>query len=206
MELYNFSFKATRSITAGDPVTGERGARVDFQKIPAGKSLYIPNLEIVPVAALRSALSLGRLSNPGRSTEEISCPDEVVCLKHVRITLDSRISNPFPGPLLYLHLASKSSSPETPRLSIAIQMALLISRTSVPGHPQGKLQMPLAVRWDSPQDDRKMRGGARFMAPLDHELRRGEKKGEIRRLTAAKKQLTGCQENEKSICHQITFP
>ena len=108
MELYNFSFKATRSITAGDPVTGERGARVDFQKIPAGKSLYIPNLEIVPVAALKSALSLGRLSNPGRSTEEISCPDEVsvpkACANYVRFSDQQSISWPITLPALGIEI------------------------------------------------------------------------------------------------------
>ncbi|WON72615.1 right-handed parallel beta-helix repeat-containing protein [Nitrosospira sp. Is2] len=95
---YSFTFKTTKSITAGDPMTGERGARVDFQKIPAGKSLYIANLEIVPIAALESALSLRRISNPGRNADDISCPDEVsapeACANYVRFSDQQPVSWP----------------------------------------------------------------------------------------------------------------
>ena len=101
---YSFSFKATKSITAGDPMTGERGARVDFQKIPAGKSLYIANLEIVPIAALESALSLRRISNPGRNAEDISCPDEIsapeACANYVRFSDQQPVSWPVTLPAL----------------------------------------------------------------------------------------------------------
>lgn len=101
---YSFSFKATKSITAGDPMTGERGARVDFQKIPAGRSLYIANLEIAPIAALESALSLRRISNPGRNAEDIACPDEVngpqACANYVRLSDQQPVSWPVTLPAL----------------------------------------------------------------------------------------------------------
>ncbi len=101
---YSFSFKAIKSVTAGDPMTGERGARVDFQNIPAGKALYIANLEIVPIAPLETALSLRRISNTSRSDDDISCPDEVsspdTCANYVRFSDQQPISWPVTLPAL----------------------------------------------------------------------------------------------------------
>jgi hypothetical protein len=95
---YSFTFKATKSIVAGDPVTRERGARADFEKIPPGKSIYIANLEIVPLAALETALNLRRLSNASRSEDDVACPDEdsapETCANYVRLSDQQPITWP----------------------------------------------------------------------------------------------------------------
>ncbi|MBA2658309.1 MAG: right-handed parallel beta-helix repeat-containing protein [Nitrosospira sp.] len=95
---YSFSFKATKSISAGDPATGERGARVDFEKIPAGKTLYIANLEIVPTTALETGLNLRKLTNTDRDAVDIPCPDEdsapETCANYVRFSNQEPVSWP----------------------------------------------------------------------------------------------------------------
>ena len=77
---------------------------MDFQNIPAGKALYIANLEIVPIAPLETALSLRRISNTSRSDDDISCPDEVsspdTCANYVRFSDQQPISWPVTLPAL----------------------------------------------------------------------------------------------------------
>ncbi len=95
---YSFSFKATKSVTAGDPATGERGARVDFEKTPVGKVLYLANLEIVPTTALETGLNLQKLTNAGRDAVDIPCPDEdsapAACANYVRFADQTPVSWP----------------------------------------------------------------------------------------------------------------
>lgn len=101
---YTFRFKATKSITAGDPSTGERGARVDFEQTPVGKTLYIGNLEIVPTSALESELNLNIITNASRDSTDIPCPTQdsapEACANYVRFEDQQPISWPVNLPAL----------------------------------------------------------------------------------------------------------
>jgi parallel beta-helix repeat protein len=95
---YSFSFKATRSIIASDPTTGERGARVDFEQIAPGRFLHISSLEIVPTAALETGLNLRMLRNASRNPDDVTCPDEnsapESCANYVRLSDQQAVSWP----------------------------------------------------------------------------------------------------------------
>jgi hypothetical protein len=103
---YSFSFKAAKSITANDPSTGERGARVDFEAIPAGKVTYIRNLEMVSTSPLEAGLKLQMVLNSGRDTVDVPCPDadstSANCANYVRFTDQTQVLWP-------LHLAPLES-------------------------------------------------------------------------------------------------
>ncbi len=92
---YSFSFKAAKSITANDPSTGERGARVDFEAIPAGKVLYVTNLEMVSITPLEAGLKLQLLTNSGRDAIDVVCPEadttSATCANYVRFTDQSQV-------------------------------------------------------------------------------------------------------------------
>jgi hypothetical protein len=103
---YTFSFKAAKSITANDPSTGERGARVDFEAIPAYKVLYVRNLEMVSITPLETGLKLQMVTNSGRDAIDVPCPDadstSVNCANYVRFTDQTQVLWP-------LHLAPLES-------------------------------------------------------------------------------------------------
>jgi hypothetical protein len=92
---YSFSFKAAKSITANDPSTGERGARVDFEAISGGKILSVANLEMVSISPLESGLKLNFLTNKGREAVDVPCPDEgsapEICANYVRFTDQTQV-------------------------------------------------------------------------------------------------------------------
>jgi hypothetical protein len=72
---YTFSFVAAKTVNAGDPITGDLGARLDFEKIALGQILWIANVEIVPLVPVENTLRTQLLTNAGRTTQSIECPD-----------------------------------------------------------------------------------------------------------------------------------
>ena len=75
-QRYTFTFRAAKSVTANDPVTRELGARLDFEEIPVGQTLWVANVELVPLLPVESTLHTGLITNPGRTTWSVSCPDQ----------------------------------------------------------------------------------------------------------------------------------
>lgn len=67
-------FQANRTVWAGDPITLDRGARVDIQSIQAGRGVALANLEVVPVEPDATALALGIVINAGPADLPLACP------------------------------------------------------------------------------------------------------------------------------------
>ncbi|GEM_PF-3015160 len=72
---HSFTFKATKTVNANDPVTLDRGARVDFERIAAGQSIAVANLEMVPISAVDTTLRSRILVNPSSTALAVGCPD-----------------------------------------------------------------------------------------------------------------------------------
>ena len=71
---FAFSFQATKTVTAGNPLTQELGARIDFQRIPVGASIVVANLEMVTLtAAAQSALQIKMPLNRNKVAQSASC-------------------------------------------------------------------------------------------------------------------------------------
>jgi parallel beta-helix repeat protein len=71
---FAFSFQAAKTVIAGNPLTQELGARVDFQRIPVGASIVVANLEMVSLtAAAQSALQIKMPLNRNNVTQSASC-------------------------------------------------------------------------------------------------------------------------------------
>lgn len=79
---YAFSFTASKTVNAADPKTNELGARLDFEKIFPGQSLWIANVEIVPLVAVENTLRTQLLTNPDRVAQSIECPDLETAPEH----------------------------------------------------------------------------------------------------------------------------
>lgn len=131
--------EATLTIQKADPVTGDAGARIDFQNIMPGEEITVANVEMVPllpVAALRTAL----LSNAAAEEAEVACPDEdvepIACDHYVSFARGSTISwphrlAPYSSEIVYVLAGALIDSdgddiadtqdqcPETPQASVA---------------------------------------------------------------------------------------
>lgn len=73
---YTFVFTAARTVNAGDPTTGDLGARLDFESILPGQILWIANVEIVPLLAVENTLRTQFIANSDRVTQSQECPDQ----------------------------------------------------------------------------------------------------------------------------------
>lgn len=73
---YSFLFRATKSVTANDPETGELGARIDFLGVQPGTSLTVGRVELVPLQQAKSALQLRLRLNRSSQQELVSCLSE----------------------------------------------------------------------------------------------------------------------------------
>ena len=73
---YAFVFTAAKTIIAGDPATGDLGARLDFENILPGQSLSVANMEIVPLLAVENTVRTQLVTNSDRVTRSRECPDE----------------------------------------------------------------------------------------------------------------------------------
>jgi parallel beta-helix repeat protein len=70
---HSMIFQATATITASDSVTGDNGARVDFEGVKPGGSVSVARLELVPVTPSVVAQSIGMLVNVGAGTVSATC-------------------------------------------------------------------------------------------------------------------------------------
>lgn len=70
---HSMVFEATATITERDSVTGDNGARVDFEGVKPGGSVSVARLELVPVTPSAVAQSLGMLVNVGAGTVSATC-------------------------------------------------------------------------------------------------------------------------------------
>ena len=103
---YAFVFKATKTINAADPVTGDLGARIDFDRTAPGTAITIGNVEMIPLSPIETALKTRIVVNSTALAATIDCPDQAImpalCTQFVKF------SDGLPIPWPYL-LPARSS-------------------------------------------------------------------------------------------------
>ncbi|MCY7306975.1 MAG: right-handed parallel beta-helix repeat-containing protein [Rhodoferax sp.] len=70
---YSFAFQATKTVIAGDPITKEFGARVDFQGVQPGTTISLARLEMTTLTPAQAALQIKLLLNRGNTASSIGC-------------------------------------------------------------------------------------------------------------------------------------
>lgn len=97
---YVVYFQATKTVKAGDPLTLDLGARLDFVGVSPGKSLWLANIEIVPALPAGLPIRTNILMNSSHLTTTADCPDSgadagAYCSSYVRITDGNPIIFPY---------------------------------------------------------------------------------------------------------------
>lgn len=96
---YSLIFKATKSVTAGNTLTGDLGARVDFQNIATGQTVSVANLEIVPIVPSEALTRSDILVNAGTSASQAACPtaatQPALCAIYVRLSDNQPVAWPY---------------------------------------------------------------------------------------------------------------
>jgi parallel beta-helix repeat protein len=98
LKRYTFAFKATKTINASDPVTGDVGARLYFDRIAPGSRISLANVEIVPLSAAETAMKSALFANPSAEAAYFSCPDATsnadLCSRYVAFPTGAALSWP----------------------------------------------------------------------------------------------------------------
>lgn len=98
---FGYTFKALETVNANDPVTLDKGARIDFGRIAPGQNISVTNLEVVPVSAIETTLRSHILINPTGATLTLDCPDTAnasSCSEYVRFTDGQTVIWPYDLP------------------------------------------------------------------------------------------------------------
>lgn len=99
---FTLSFKANKTVNYRDPVTGDYGARIDFQQIQPGEEVYLAKVELVPMRPVGTSLRMALLQNPSSAPVSLACPDQTVaptaCAQYVRFTDGQRVNWPYTMP------------------------------------------------------------------------------------------------------------
>lgn len=74
LQRRTFWFRATGTVRAADPLTGDLGARVDVDGLGAGRSLGLARLELVPVTPSANLMRSVALVNAGDAARRFDCP------------------------------------------------------------------------------------------------------------------------------------
>ncbi len=101
-QRHQFVFKALKTVNRSDPVTGDYGARLDFEKVAPSQKIYIDNVEIVPLSPVGTPVKTRALVNGSRSTTAIECPtivsDPSACGMFVRFPEATSVTWPHAVP------------------------------------------------------------------------------------------------------------
>lgn len=95
---FAITFRATKTVNAADPVTGDAGARLDLQQIYTGQPIWVRNMELVPLRAVGTTLRTQILDNTSSSAVSVPCPDAVAfpvaCGQYVRFETGAPVQWP----------------------------------------------------------------------------------------------------------------
>lgn len=95
---YSFTFQATKTVNAGDPVTGDFGARFDSQQIQPGDQIWLSNLSIVPMSAATVSTRTDILKNTTLESVQANCPvaatAPTMCASYARMSDNSPVTWP----------------------------------------------------------------------------------------------------------------
>jgi len=95
---YSFTFQATKTVNAGDLVTGDLGARFDSQQIQPGDQVWISNLSVVPISAATVSTRTDILRNTTLDSTQVVCPvattAPALCTSYARMSDNSPVTWP----------------------------------------------------------------------------------------------------------------
>lgn len=95
---FSVIFKATKTVNAADPVTGDLGARVDIQNITTGQTVSVSNLELVPIVQPDAFTRSDLLLNSSATATQVACPVAATlpaqCGNYVRLADDQPVTWP----------------------------------------------------------------------------------------------------------------
>jgi parallel beta-helix repeat protein len=92
-------FKATKSVTAADPVTKDLGARLDLQNVAPGQRVGMANLELVPITPAEALTRSDVLVNTSANSSQQLCPvaatQAALCSLYVRLSDNLPVAWPY---------------------------------------------------------------------------------------------------------------
>ena len=98
-QRYSAVFKSSKTVNKADRLTGDLGARVDFQNILPGQSISIANLELVPVLSAETLTRSDLLANPGANPSQALCPtassQPALCAWYARLSDNQAVTWPY---------------------------------------------------------------------------------------------------------------
>lgn len=100
LRRYSIVFQSAKTINVNDPLTLDRGARVDFTSIQPGQAITVANVELVPISAVSATLRTKILVNPTATPASVDCPlvgaEATFCSDFVRFTDGQPVIWPYP--------------------------------------------------------------------------------------------------------------
>lgn len=96
---FSFVFQASKSVIVKDPLTGGKGARIDFEQVAPGTSISVANLEMVPISSISATTRTDILINRSATPTQIACPVATtapeLCAKYVKFSDSTPIVWPY---------------------------------------------------------------------------------------------------------------
>jgi parallel beta-helix repeat protein len=103
-QRFKFQFQAKKTVNVNDPITGDLGARLDFQNILAGQVIEVANVVILPIMAADATTTTDILLNTSATAMQMACPvantNAAACADYVRLSDDTPIAWPYYLPAL----------------------------------------------------------------------------------------------------------
>ena len=97
---YSAVFQSTKTVNVNDPITLDKGARVDFTAIQPGQAITVTNVELVPISAVTATLKTEILVNPTATPDFLDCPlvgaEASFCSEFVRFKDGQPVIWPYP--------------------------------------------------------------------------------------------------------------
>jgi parallel beta-helix repeat protein len=98
MKRFSFTFQATKTVNANDPVTLDKGARFDTQQIQPGDQVWLGNLSIVPISAATVSTRTDILKNSTLASIQAACPvaatTPAMCNSYARMSDNTAVTWP----------------------------------------------------------------------------------------------------------------
>jgi len=98
-QRFSFNFRARKTVNANDPLTGDLGARLDFQQIKPGQRLTVSNVSLVPITTGETLTKVDILVNTSAAPVAMACPtaasNAAACAIFARLSDDTAIAWPY---------------------------------------------------------------------------------------------------------------
>ena len=135
---YTSTFRATTTVTARDPITGDNGARLDIDNLVSGRSVALARVELVPVQPSSTALVHGAMVNAGRSTLTVPCPYTGEQALQCGYVFDMQTQRPIQWPMTVQPHRAVGFYLQDPQLADADRDGIADVHDACPGTPSGR--------------------------------------------------------------------